>query len=498
MRIYLFTCFLLFQYSMLIGKDFNILDFGAVADRVTLNTTHIQSAIDAAHKEGGGRVIIPAGYFLSGSIIIRSGVELHVMKGGVLLGSTDPVHYRKLNRWIAFILADSEKNIAITGHGVIDGQGRELALHIDSLFYAGKLDTADYNLVEMRPMHYIRPQLVEFVNCSHIRIHNITMKNAACWVQTYDKCNHLVMDSVRVDSDAYWNNDGIDVQDCKNVRITNCIINSSDDGICLKSQSPQHYCDSIYIANCRVRSSSNAIKFGTVSLGGFKNVVIENIEVYFTFRSVVAIECVDGGFLENIRIENIKGLNVGNPIFIKLGKRPVMNKVGTLKNIILKNFFVIVSFERTDYGFEIRGPSLPFFHNPFPSSITGIPGHLVENVVLEDIKISYPGRGNKGMAYMPLSRLDDVPENEGDYPEFSMFGELPSWGFYVRHVKGLQMKNVEIGIDKNDYRPAMVFDDVMDLDFQSLMIHGDNKPAGIVLYKTGEVSMDKAYSILKM
>ena len=145
------------------------------------------------------------------------------------------------------------------------------------------------------------------------------MQHAGC--RHYDQCENIIIDSVRTDSDAYWNNDGIDIQDCKNVRITNCFVNSADDGICLKSQSPEHYCDNIYIANCTVRSSASAIKFGTVSHGGFKNVTIENIKVYDTFRSAVAIECVDGGTLENVLVDNVQAVNTGNAIFIRLGKR---------------------------------------------------------------------------------------------------------------------------------------------------------------------------------
>ena len=105
-------------------------------------------------------------------------------------------------------------------------------------------------------MHYIRPQLIEFVNCKNIRLTNVTLRNAACWVQTYDLCDNIILDHVQVDSDAYWNNDGIDIQDCKKVRITNCYINAADDGICLKSQSRDHFCDSIYIA-CLLYTSSD-------------------------------------------------------------------------------------------------------------------------------------------------------------------------------------------------------------------------------------------------
>ena len=283
-RIYI-TCFSILSSILLPAQDYNILDFGSKPDGITINTQSIQSAIDAANKNGGGRVIIPAGKFLSGSIVLKSNVELHLLKGAVLLGSTEFNHYFKIKRLYSLILADSQHHIAITGEGEIDGQGRKLALHVDSLFHAGQIDSSYYNFVEMRPNYHVRPHLIEFVDCQHIQVRNVTLKNAAFWVQTHDRCENIIIDSVHTDSDAYWNNDGIDIQDCKNVRITNCFVNAADDGICLKSQSPDHFCDSIYIANCTVRSSASAIKFGTVSHGGFKNITIENIKVYDTFRS---------------------------------------------------------------------------------------------------------------------------------------------------------------------------------------------------------------------
>ena len=498
MRFLFFVVCFTIQLTVLISQDYNILDYGAKPDCNTLNTAHIQSAINAAYENGGGRVVVPEGQFLTGSIILKSGIDLHLLENALLLGSTNPAHYSKLNRWMALVLADGQNHISITGPGTIDGQGRKLALHIDSLFYAGQIDSSFYNFVEMRPSHYIRPQLIEFVNCTNIRVRNVTLKNAACWVQTYDQCEKIILDSVRVDSDAYWNNDGMDIQDCKNVRITNCFVNAADDGICLKSQSADHYCDSIYIANCTVRSSASAIKFGTVSHGGFKNVVIENIKVYDTFRSALAIECVDGGILENVSVNNIVATNTGNALFIRLGDRSKTRAPGSLKNVTIKNMKVEVPFERPDYPYEIRGPVLPFFHNTFPSSITGIPGQSVENVTLENIEIRYPGRGNPGLANMPLSRLHQVPEQEATYPEFSMFGELPAWGLYVRHMDGLKMKNISLSIDALDYRPALVFDDVRNLDIQSLVIRGDSKPQHIVLRKSENINIDQGHPVIKL
>lgn len=473
--------FLLFQ-SFAFSKDHNVLAFGALPDGKTLCTMSIQAAIDAAHADGGGRVVLPAGRFLSGTIVLASGVELHLEKNAVLLGSTDIDHYLKINRWKALVMADGARSIAISGKGSIDGQGAELALKIDSLFYIGQIDSAQYSLPERRPIAPLRPQLVEFVNCKNVSVTGITLRNAASWVQSYDLCTNLLIDGISVDSDAYWNNDGIDVTDSKNVRITNCTINASDDGICLKSYRVDrvNLCDSIYIGNCTVRSSASAVKLGTASYNGFTNVLIENIKVYDTFRSAIALELVDGGKMENIVVQNIKAVNTGNAIFIRLGMKRKKGDVGTLKNVLIKNVKCEVPWDRPDGAYEIRGPAEPFFHNVFPSSITGIPGHPVENVRLENIEIIYPGRGNPAYANLPISRLDGVPEQIDKYPEFSMFGELPAWGFYVRHVEGLSMKNVKLKIKAPDYRPALVFDDVKGLDINGLKIEGDEKANTVV------------------
>lgn len=481
---------LLFIVSVLVQKNgysqkkYNIKDFGAIADGKTLNTQSVQTAIDKASNDGGGQVIVPEGKFLIGTIILKSGVDLHLNPNAVLLGSTNPYDYPFMKEVLvkhdnikgaigALIGASSANNISITGQGTLDGQGRKLALTIDSLFYAGKLDTIYYNLRRKRPGR--RPGDIKFENCSNVTVSGVTIKDAAGWVQTYDLCKNLNINHIRVESDAYWNNDGMDIVDCFKVRITNCFVNAADDGICLKSEHAGHFDDDIYIDNCTVRSSASAVKFGTASTGGFKNVVIKNIRVFDTFRSAIAIESVDGGILENVLVDSIFATNTGNPIFIRLGHRNVNGPVGTLKNILIKNMRVEVPFGRPDANYDLRGPDLAFFHNPFPSSIVGLPDHPVENVVLENIEISYPGNGNDGLAYLPLYRLKDVPEVAKEYPEFSMFGELPAWAFYVRHVEGLVIKNVSVVARKKDYRPAYVFDDVKGLDITNCSIKENDK-----------------------
>lgn len=469
----LFLLQLSFNVEMYAGKkkEYRVTFYGAVADGKTVNTKAIQKAIDAANKNKGGRVVFSKGTFLSGSIVLKSGVELFFEDGAVLLGSTDPNDYPKYEGIRALVLAHVAKNIAISGKGIIDGQGRELALAVDSLHHTGVKIDPNYNYRRLRPSDG-RGKLVSFIKCDSITMTHITLKNSPGWVQCFEQSSNIVVDYVKVDSRAYWNNDGIDIDGCENVRVTNCDVNSADDGICLKSDSPGLQNNNIYIANCTIRSSANAVKFGTGSYGSFKNVTIENIQVFDTFRSAIAIESVDGAEIENINVSNITAVNTGNAILIRLGHRNG-GQPGYIKNVSIKNVKAQIPFGRPDIDYDLRGPEVDYFHNPFPSSIAGIPGHSIENVTLENIEITYPGRATKGMAYLPLTRLKDVLENVKGYPEFTMFGELPSWGFYVRHVNGIEMKNIKLILEKEDFRPAFVFDDVNGLVMKDINVPSD-------------------------
>lgn len=460
------------------AKDFLITQYGAVSDGKTLNTKAIQKAIDAAFKNKGGRVVFPKGNFLSGSIVLKSNVILYFEEDAVLLGSTNPKDYLKMtfegrpvspkaddNSQMALILAHKANNIAIKGKGTIDGQGLQLALNIDSLHHAGVAIDPNYSLRRNRPNETMRPKLFRFSQCDTVIVEGLKVGEASCWGLSFELCSNLILDKLIIVNRSYWNNDGIDITDCKNVKVVNCDINAADDGICLKSYYPGYYNDAIYIANCTIRSSASAIKFGSASFGGFKNVIIKDINVYDTFRSAIAIESVDGAIIENIAVSNINAVNTGNAIFIRLGHRSG-DKPGSIKNVSIKNIKVQVPFGRPDSNYDLRGPEVDFFHNPFPSSIVGMKGYVIQNVLLENIEINYPGRASKGMAYMPLSRLNQVPEAVQDYPEFSMFGELPAYGFYVRHANGISFKNIKVTLDDTDFRPAFVFDNVQNLKME--------------------------------
>lgn len=454
-------------------KVFNITDYGAKADGITNNTISIQKAIDNASVQGGGTVYVPAGKFLTGVISMKSNVTLNLAQNAILLGSAKRIDYGE-GHAAPLIAANGLQHIAITGKGTIDGNGEELLKDVFAMLKAGKLRDSLWQKQnpwgQTQPEEPNRPKLIHFSNCIDIQIKGVTMKNGLVWVQDYTKCRGLVIDSIKVESNTYWNNDGIDLVDCQNVKLTNSFFNADDDGICLKSSDRNSSCENIYIANCTTRSSASGIKFGTASRGGFKKITIKNVKIYDTYRSAIALECVDGGVMEDIDISDIHAVNTGNAIFIRLGHRNKDAVASTINGIHISNVTVDVPKGKPDKGYPMEGPLVKGNHNTFPSSIAGLPGHPVKNVILENIKIVYHGDASKEIANVSLDSLTKIPENPHDYPEFSMFGELPAWGFYTRHAEGVTFKNVTLGCPGNDFRAAAVFHDVDGLSINGLKI----------------------------
>ena len=296
------------------------------------------------------------------------------------------------------------------------------------------------------------------------------MRNAAAWVQTYDQCKNLRIDSITVDSRAFWNNDGIDIVDCDSVAITNSYIDADDDAICLKSHDSMAVCQNVIVRNCTIRSSANGIKFGTASLGGFRNIKLINIKVFDTYRSAVALEAVDGGFLENVEVDSLYVLNSGHAIFLRIGERR-KGKKGRLDNIRIKNVTAEIAATKPDAGYEYEGPieDMPRNISP-PIIIAGLPGNLIRNVSFNNIEIKHPGGGNPQFAKVLLTELDKVPEIPASYPEFSKFVELPAWGIYIRHASDIKFNNLKLFCEKKDYRTAIVLDDVHQTEFLSTTI----------------------------
>lgn len=446
---------------------FDVRQFGAVGDGKTMATAAIQKAIDEAAK-AGGVVRIPEGQYLSGTIHLRSKVELHLDKGATLLGSAHLKDYER-GLWRSLILAQGCHNIAITGEGTIDGRGDKVIQDVLRMVDTGEIKIPPKR---WRPSEVDRTEVIEMTACHGIRIEGVTLEHSSSWLQVYRRCSDLTVKGIRVDNMTYWNCDGIDLCDCLNARVEDCDIDADDDAICLKSETRDSRCENIVIQNCRVRSSASAIKFGTASLGGFRHIRIKGISVRDTFRSVVALESVDGGVLEDVVVENVKAVNTGNPFFIRLGHRNLKAPVGRVRHITLRDFDVQVPAGRPDEGYPFHGPFFAEPHNICPASIMGHSEVPIEDVVLERIKIRMPGGGLPSVAYRPIDKLDLVTERPTEYPEFSNFGELPAWALFARHVRGLRINGMTAELDKPDYRPAFVADDVASVTADGVTVRG--------------------------
>ena len=443
------------------AKDYPASLFGIYSDGVTLNTKSIQFAIDYIHEQGGGRLVFDVGRYLTGTIHLKSNVGIHLLEGAVLLGVTNPPDYDR-EGFTALILCNDQANISITGKGIIDGQGRQVAKNVAALVHKGLIKDLFRN---DRPEVEIRPMLAYFRSCKNILISGVTMRNSAAWVQTYDQCKNLRIDSIAVDSRAFWNNDGIDIVDCDSVSITNSYIDADDDGVCLKSHDVTKVCQNVTLRNCTIRSSANGIKFGTASLGGFRNIRIKDIRIFDTYRSAIALEAVDGGFLENVEVDSLRASNIGNGVFLRIGER-VAGKKGRLEGIKISNLSVEIASNKPDTAYEYEGPVEDIPRNISPVIIiAGLPGSIINNVSFDNIELKHPGGGNPLFAKVMLSELDSVPEMPTAYPDFSKFKELPAWGIYIRHAKGIEFSNMKLWCLKKDYRTAIVLDDVHECHF---------------------------------
>ena len=457
-----------------VPRSFDVYAFGAAGDGVTLDTKAIQSAVDKC-AELGGVVVFSRGIFLTGSIELRSNVELHVQTGATILGSPNIADYferipklKSYNNGFlrhSLFYAEGQSNISITGSGTIDGQGAQFKV-----------------LTKEKPARYKnRPYVIRFVECSGVTVKDVTMKNSASWMQHYLACTDVIIRGIRVLNHANLNNDMMDIDGCKNVAIADCLGDTDDDGNTLKSTS-ERITENVSISNCVLSSHCNAIKAGTESTGGFKNIVINNMVVkpssVVTTKSgksggisAISLEVVDGGVMEGISVSNVVIEGPEVPIFIRLGNRGRKHwegapqpGVGLMRGISLSHI--------TAYNVKATG-----------CSITGIAGHNVEDVTLTDICLKFAG----GVDKEPATKPDELADQ---YPEATMWGTLPAYGFFVRHVQGLQVRSLSVGYQLEDVRPAMVLCDVFDarIDNSDMMV-SSKAGAVIVLEKVSTLTL---------
>ena len=440
------------------ARDVNVREFGAVGDGKTMNSTFLQKAIDECHASGGGKVIFPEGVYLSGTIAMKDNIILHFQKGSRLLGSTNIDDYRNLDPFTeglgidvgwALLAAIDCKNIGIEGEGAIDGQGPKLK--------------AQHILSDTRPEGQRwgrRPFLVRIVRCNGVTVKDITLNYAAAWTSHYFQSRNIHIENVKIVSVGVAHNDGIGIDGCQHVRIKNCDVVSGDDALVFKTTSSKMGCKDIVVTGMRLKSHQAGIKMGTESMAAFEDISISDCYIYDTRNGGIKLFSVDGAHLRNIKISDIVMNEVRTPMIFRLGARlsvfrkgqDTQQPIGTFENVIIKN----VKAKVADSA-QLKPPS--------GILITGIPGHYITGLTLENIEIDLLGNGS-----VENSR-QVVPEAIDKYPEVKTFGPIiPAYGVWARHVKGLKLRNIRFRLANNDLRPAIICEDGKDIEITNTEI----------------------------
>ena len=472
------------------GAVFNIRAYGAVGDGTTIDTAAINQAIAAAAAAGGGTVLLPAGIYASYSIRLRSRIALSLAAGAVLLAATPEAggtdcydRTESIGRWAAYqdfghdhwhdslIWGEGLHEVTIEGPGLIRGKGLSRGLGPDPGLPPPDAPGAGDKTIALK-------------NCRRVRLSNFGIVDGGHMAFLATGVDDLTIENVTIDTDR----DGIDIDCCRNVRISGCRVNSPwDDGIALKSSfalGEVRATENVTISDCtlsgcyqlgalvdggRRRFPGNVgpyrgspvgrIKCGTESVGGFRNIAVRNC-VFEGCRGL-AIECVDGGIAEDITVSGLVMRDIrGAPLFLRLGARmraPKGLPVGVLRRVSISDVLC-------------EAPA-----NAMPAMIAGIPGHPVEDIVLNNIHIVQKGGGSAEMAEIV------PPEEVRWYPEPAAFGDLPAQGLFVRHARNLEIRDVSIANRAADVRPFVWLGDVDGVDTIGLRLAGAGQAPAFLL-----------------
>jgi polygalacturonase len=459
---------------------YDVRKYGATGDGKTLDTDAVNHAIEAASATGGGVVVFPPGTYLCFSIHLKSQVHLHLLQGSAIVAADSPLPGEQTgyrggaydaaepktawdayqdyghNHWHNSLLwGENIQDFSITGTGLIWGKGL-------SNGRGRKGDTAPF--IAEQPG--VGNKAIALKNCHNVVFRDFSILKAGHFGLLLTGVDNTTIDNLKIDTDR----DGIDIDCCQNVRVSNCTVNAPwDDAICPKSSFALGYARptrNVTISNCLVTGyyelgtvldgtfkkyapdvrvpRNGRIKCGTESNGGFINITISNC--VFEGCNGYALESEDGALLEDITITNTTMRDlVSGPIFMRLGSRlrgpKESTKVGTLKRILISN--------------------LDCYNAPMKvgSILSGIPGYSIEDVKLSNIYVETAGGGAADAANVP------PPEFENKYPDPGMFGTTPAYGFFLRHVRNIEMSHVEVASAAPDARPAFYLTEVERADF---------------------------------
>jgi hypothetical protein len=454
------------------ARVFNVREFGAKGDGKTLDTVAIQSAIDAAHKDQGGTVLIPAGTFVVGTIELKSNVTLKLAVQGRLLGSERPEDYKAgkgippSNGNIVMISAANAENVAIEGPGTIDGNGGK--------FFTGKGDMTGpgQNSAEG---YFQRPHLLVFYQCKNLSMRNVFLTASAYHCSRILECERVFLDSVRIYNRVNLNNDGFHINSSQYVHIANCDVACQDDACALFGSNKF-----VTVMNCTFSTRWSVFRFGG---GEAENITITNCVIYDTYGCPIKMRCGARSRFENISFSNLIMKNVTGPITVGLDSSrrngstspsvPPSGK-GIIRNISFNGIRGFVVAEGRQHA------DLPWPQKFRPGEtrqcivVNGVGADVIENVSFQDIHFTFEGGGSVAEA------AAEVPGIAGEYFEI---GTPPAYGLYARNVRGLTLSNVRFEVSKPDLRPAVDLDNVSDVAINGLSAQGNPGAKSVVRVK---------------
>jgi polygalacturonase len=373
-------CFAFYQG---INGQYNVRTFGAKGDGITMDTRAIQKAIDKAYENKGGVVEVSAGTYKIGTLFLKDNVELHLQHGSTLLGSADykdyavvrqqmPSRTRDLYAKYFMIFAEGVNNIAITGSGTIHGNGLK-------------------HFLEERPQN-LRPYMIRLVSCNNVTVKGVKLLEAANWTFHLLNCKDVSIDGIVIENRGEGNRDGLDIDACERVTVANSRFSTTDDAIVMKATNDT-LCRDISISNCLFREiGGSAIKTGTESNGGFKNITVSNCVIKdIDHHAGIELMTVDGGMMQNILFDNITMDNVATPFFIRLGIRSRPYKPGQYVNHI-------------DEVRDIQLNNISVVNAKLPSSIIGLHSKKISNISVTNYTVRN-AVAQQAVAY-----------NQGDFP----------------------------------------------------------------------------------
>jgi Glycosyl hydrolases family 28 len=463
------------------ARVYNVRDYGAKGDGKTLDTTALQTAIDACNRDGGGTVLVPAGTFHIGTIELKSNVTLHLAASATLLGSADGKQYHAVDaiplrgdstlgdgNW-ALLFAVDAKNVTIDGTGLIDGQGLQ--------FHSPERGVPPPSGLggNQRPYHLL------FHRCEHLRVRNIRLFQSAYHSVRVIQSKHVWMDGLHIYNRVNNNDDGFHFVSCEHVHVSNCTVLAQDD-VCALFGS----CKFVTVTNCTFSTRWSVFRFGG---GVAENITVSNCVLDQVYGCPFKFHGSPGTRFENMTFSNLILKDVTGPISISVGPSanatappagagtqpstaPAGTAPGIIRNIAFSNIHGTVTTDPPQLA------DVPFTSQVRPGEghscivLNAVGNSVVENISFSDVHLTFGGGGTAEEA-----ARRDLPEVAGEY---FMLGPMPAYGLYARRVRGVTLQNVRFQVASGELRPAVFLDRVEDAAINGFSVAGDAKAESVL------------------